>query len=67
MNARKSTGPKSAEGKAKSRMNAFKHGLLAREVVVRGFGSTPGNKRASLRRCTKCIASIWSRWGRWRR
>ena len=37
MNARKSTGPKSAEGKAMSRMNAFKHGLLAREVVARGF------------------------------
>jgi hypothetical protein len=35
-NARKSTGPKLAKGKAMSRMNAFKHGLLAREVVVRG-------------------------------
>ena len=31
-NARKSTGPKSAGGKAMSRMNAFKHGLLAQEV-----------------------------------
>ena len=36
-NAGKSTGPKSAAGKAMSRMNALKHGLLAREVVVRGL------------------------------
>ena len=36
-NARKSTGPKTAKGKAMSKMNALKHGLLAREVVVRGF------------------------------
>ena len=36
MNARKSTGPKSAEGKAMSRMNGFKHGIFAREVVLRG-------------------------------
>ena len=44
MNARKSTGPKSAEGKAKSRMNAIKYGLLAREVVVRGFGFFDGEQ-----------------------
>jgi hypothetical protein len=36
-NARKSTGPKSANGKAVSKMNALKHGLLAQTVVVRGF------------------------------
>ena len=35
-NARKSTGPKSAGGKAVSRMNGYKHGMLAREVVLRG-------------------------------
>jgi hypothetical protein len=35
-NARKSTGPKTAEGKAMSRMNGFKHGIFAREVVLRG-------------------------------
>ncbi len=35
MNALKSTGPKSAEGKAVSRMNGLKHGILAREVVLR--------------------------------
>ena len=34
-NARKSTGPKTAEGKRRSSRNALKHGLLAREVVIR--------------------------------
>lgn len=36
-NARKSTGPKTAEGKAVSKMNAVKHGILSTEVVVRGL------------------------------
>ena len=35
-NAQKSTGPKTSEGKAASRMNATKHGLLSREVLVSG-------------------------------
>ncbi len=48
MNARKSTGPKSAGGKAKSRMNAFKHGLLAREVVVPGFGLNAGEHESKF-------------------
>jgi len=33
-NAQKSTGPKTDKGKAIAKMNALKHGLLAREVVV---------------------------------
>lgn len=33
-NARKSTGPKTAEGKARSSRNALKHGLLAKEIVI---------------------------------
>ncbi len=33
-NSRKSTGPKTRRGKAKSKMNAMKHGLLAEQVVV---------------------------------
>jgi hypothetical protein len=35
-NARKSTGPRTPEGKAVAAQNAIKHGLLAREAVVRG-------------------------------
>lgn len=35
-NAQKSTGPKTPKGRAVSRMNAFKHGILSKEVVVRG-------------------------------
>jgi len=33
-NALQSTGPRTPEGKAKVRMNALKHGLLAREAVI---------------------------------
>src|SRR5579862_2920290 len=38
-NAQKSSGPKTPEGRAVSRMNAMKHGILSREVVVQGFGA----------------------------
>ena len=33
-NAAKSTGPRTAKGKTKSRWNAQKHGLLSRRVVI---------------------------------
>lgn len=36
-NAQHSTGPKSSQGKSASRLNALKHGLLARQVVARGY------------------------------
>jgi hypothetical protein len=36
-NAQRSTGPRTATGKAASRLNAIKHGLLARQVVAAGF------------------------------
>jgi hypothetical protein len=36
-NCRRSTGPKTAGGKAQSRMNAVKHGLRSSLVVVRGL------------------------------
>ena len=36
-NARHSTGPKTPQGKARSRLNALQHGLLAREAVLQGF------------------------------
>ena len=42
-NARKSTGPKTPEGKAVSRLNAVKHGLLSQEVLL------PGEDEAALR------------------
>jgi len=35
-NARRSTGPKTAKGKASVRLNAFRHGLLVRDVVLPG-------------------------------
>lgn len=35
-NALKSTGPKTPEGKARSSMNAVKHGLLTAEILVKG-------------------------------
>ena len=35
-NAQKSTGPKTAAGRAASKMNALKHGMLAETVVVSG-------------------------------
>ncbi|MBM4031949.1 MAG: hypothetical protein FJ291_09205 [Planctomycetes bacterium] len=41
-NALKSTGPKSAEGKARSARNSLKHGLLSREVLL------PGEKAKEL-------------------
>ena len=33
-NARRSTGPQTPEGKAVTRLNALRHGLLARDVVL---------------------------------
>ncbi|ODR95912.1 hypothetical protein AUC70_03380 [Methyloceanibacter stevinii] len=35
-NSKKSTGPKTQIGKARSRQNAWKHGLTAEEIVIRG-------------------------------
>jgi len=35
-NARKSTGPRTPEGKAAASQNAVKHGLLAEQVVIKG-------------------------------
>ncbi len=36
LNARKSAGPRTPEGKAKAAQNSLKHGLFAREGVIRG-------------------------------
>ena len=34
-NAQKSTGPRTAEGKAAASQNAFKHGLFVKKAVIR--------------------------------
>jgi hypothetical protein len=34
LNAQKSTGPKSLEGKSVARMNAYTHGLTAQTIVI---------------------------------
>jgi hypothetical protein len=36
LNAQKSTGPRTPEGKERASQNAIKHGLLAREAVIQG-------------------------------
>ena len=36
LNAQKSTGPRTPEGKERASQNAFRHGLLAREAVIQG-------------------------------
>ena len=36
LNSQKSTGPRSAEGKAASRMNALKSGIDAKSQIIRG-------------------------------
>lgn len=49
-NAGKSTGPKTAKGKAISRMNGLKHCILSKEVVVRGLQiQEPGGAFKELR------------------
>ena len=51
VNGRKSCGPKSAAGKARSRMNAWKHGLRARVVVFpRGTAREREAELEALRR-----------------
>jgi hypothetical protein len=49
-NALKSTGPKTAEGKAAVRLNALKHGLLSQEVLL------PGEDRAALEELSARLA-----------
>ena len=43
-NARKSTGPKTAQGKAWSRLNALKHGVLASQAVLTTIEGRGGRK-----------------------
>lgn len=49
LNAPKSTGPRTAEGKAAVWRNAVKHGLTARSIVVTGEDPGESPKKKSLR------------------
>lgn len=53
-NARKSTGPKTPEGRAVSKMNALKHGILSKEALVRGW-----NLKESRRELTALHQRFW--------
>ena len=44
-NSTKSTGPRTAEGKARVRLNAVKHGLRAEQVVVLGGPTADSRQR----------------------
>ena len=46
-NARKSTGPRTAEGRAVSKMNALKHGILSKEVLVRALNLNESSRELS--------------------
>ena len=53
-NAKRSTGPNSQRGKARSRMNALKHGLTASDIVIgdedpKHFDALRGGLKAGLR------------------
>jgi hypothetical protein len=53
-NAQKSTGPKTKEGRAISGKNALKHGILSREVLVRGL-----NLKESRREFAALQKRLW--------
>ena len=61
-NTLRSTGPRTAKGKAVSRMNAVKHGILSTEVVVRGLRiqEREDEFRALREQCWQCLAPVGS-------
>src|ERR1017187_2666442 len=61
-NTLRSTGPRTAKGKAVSRMNAVKHGILSSEVVVRGLRiqEREDEFRALREQCWQCLAPVGS-------
>jgi hypothetical protein len=44
-NAAKSTGPRTAAGKARSRVNAFRHGFASAAQTITNSGEMPGNEK----------------------
>ena len=54
-NAQKSTGPKTPEGRAISKMNALKHGILSKEVLVRGL---------NIHESSRELDALYDRFGR---
>jgi hypothetical protein len=46
-NAQKSTGPKTPEGRATSKMNALKHGIFSKEVLVQGLNIKESRRELS--------------------
>jgi hypothetical protein len=53
-NARQSTGPKTDAGKHASRLNALKHGLLAKEIVI-----TRGDYKEDKREFAQLLQDLW--------
>src|ERR1035437_9850024 len=59
-NARRSTGPRTVAGKAASRMNAVRHGILSGMVVVRGLRIQEHEEEydALRKRCFESLAPV---------
>jgi hypothetical protein len=57
-NAQKSTGPKTPEGRAVSKMNALKHGIFSKEVLVSGL-----NIKESRRELEELYERLWQQYG----
>jgi len=53
-NALRSTGPRTAEGKRTASHNAIKHGLLAREVVIKA-----GDGEENLQEFDELLERLW--------
>lgn len=65
-NALKSTCPRTVKGKSKSRWNAIKHGLLAKEVVV-PVGTLAEDHGEFDNLLDELVRSLWpqARWKKW--
>jgi hypothetical protein len=53
-NARKSTGPRTAQGRSVSKLNALRHGILSRQVLVRGQYFKEEEKELEALQWRKC-------------